>query len=653
MRTAAKIFWLGTLMLTAGIPSFAGTAAQTLNLPESEANYVLDDDDEPEVTARVARVSFLSGDAKIRRSGAEEWETVTMNLPVVEGDEIATEAWSKVELQFGKEQHLRLNGNSYLKLVTLRDEGVAVSLTLGTMNLRFKSFDKNRSSFEIDAPRSTIAIQRSGTYRIDAGREGDSEIRVSASDGGEARVYSDGSGFTLKNGRSSRIFIDGPNAGEWETGDASRYVDDFDRWTAERDSAISRQLATAYYDKYYDDDIYGADDLNDYGQWTYLPTYGNVWRPYSGSVSRWADWSPYRYGHWRWMSPFGWVWVNDEPWGWATYHHGRWVYYAGGWYWTPYGYYRPRRSWWFPALVSITIFNNNTCWYPLGWRHRWRNYNPGHHNNGGPRNNPLPPRTNLDPRDLSARKEMPLDDESIPPGGVVSVNSDKFGTKTQPTRPPQDVAKSIIARKNPDGAVLPEYKDVSRRITRDIIAEKPAIEARAMGAKTGAGIRRTDRPMDEDLRTKTVFGGREPRRDDPPSGGVPTDSRKQGAFDRPPVKADAGGSVRITPKDSPRFDPPADDKEPVRTERPRDPAPRYTPPVVKETPPTQRPKETPRYVPPPVIRERPAESPKPRQDPPASRPTRSEPPPVKSAPPPERKAAPPAKDSGETKKDKP
>ncbi len=38
MRTAAKIFWLGTLMLTAGIPSFAGTAAQTLNLPESEAN---------------------------------------------------------------------------------------------------------------------------------------------------------------------------------------------------------------------------------------------------------------------------------------------------------------------------------------------------------------------------------------------------------------------------------------------------------------------------------------------------------------------------------------------------------------------------------------------------------------------------------------
>ena len=92
-----------------------------------------------------------------------------------------------------------------------------------------------------------------------------------------------------------------------------------------------------YYDKYYDRDIYGAEDLSDYGEWIYTRKYGYVWKPYPHGDKHYADWSPYRYGNWRWIPPYGWTWVNDEPWGWATYHHGRWIFADGYWAWTPYG----------------------------------------------------------------------------------------------------------------------------------------------------------------------------------------------------------------------------------------------------------------------------------------------------------------------------
>ena len=44
----------------------------------------------PEVTARVARISYISGDVQIRRADSREWEKAVQNLPIVEGDEIAT-----------------------------------------------------------------------------------------------------------------------------------------------------------------------------------------------------------------------------------------------------------------------------------------------------------------------------------------------------------------------------------------------------------------------------------------------------------------------------------------------------------------------------------------------------------------------------------
>lgn len=293
--TFAKKLLAPSLLLTLAIPLVAAGGV-----------FAYSAEDEPPFTDRVARISFIKGSVQVRRAGSQDWEAATLNLPLVEGDEIATGEWgSRVEIQFTVRTHARLDERSLLRITTLKDEGIALSISQGDLVVRAGEFDKDRSYFEIDAPRTTIALQRAGMYRVSAGRQNAVDIRISATDGGEARVYTSESGFTLRSGRSARIPIDGPNAGEWEVADASLFTDQFDNWSLDRDAVIAKRVRDAYYDKYYDRDIYGADELSDYGEWIYTRKYGYVWRPYAAATRTYADWSPYRYGHWRWVPPFG------------------------------------------------------------------------------------------------------------------------------------------------------------------------------------------------------------------------------------------------------------------------------------------------------------------------------------------------------------
>src|SRR5215213_9678623 len=250
---------------------------------------VMVDDYTPEVTARVVRISFIRGDVQIRRVGdngeKQDWERAALNLPIVEGDELSTGANTVVEIQLDSYRHIRLWENAYLKFTTLRDEGVALSLPQGTMNFRASAFDKGKSYFEIDAPNTTISIERAGMYRVEAGDTRGSEIRLTATEDGEAKVYTQSSGFTLRSGRTARIFIEGNYAGDYETASVARVTDEFDEWVLQRDSVIAKRLNEAYYDKYYDRDQFGAEDLNDYGEWVYTKKYGYVWKPYPNTTA--------------------------------------------------------------------------------------------------------------------------------------------------------------------------------------------------------------------------------------------------------------------------------------------------------------------------------------------------------------------------------
>lgn len=498
------------------------------------------DDTQPDVTARVVRISFLSGDVQIRRVSEDgqvpEWEKATLNLPLVEGDEIATGPETLVEIQLDSSNHIRLAQNAYLKFTTLRDEGVAVSLPQGTMSFRSLSFDKGRAFFEIDAPNTTFSIERAGLYRIDAGDTKNSEITAVAAEDGEAKVYTQTSGFTLRSGKTAAIVIDGKYAGDYETNGISRSFDAFDQWVLDRDAVIAKRLSQAKFDRYYDRDIYGAEDLSEHGEWIYTRKYGYVWKPYANTISRYDNWSPYRYGHWRWLPFYGWTWVNDEPWGWATYHHGRWVWDSGYWAWTPYGQYRWRRSWWQPAIVRIGTWNGGTiCWYPLGYDDYYYDYNRGYRRNR--RNNvtiinnnttiivnptPLPtvsptPRV-LTPEEINAartRDSRTPTLQRIPLNAVIATNAEDFGKRVRGNNTlPAETAKKVLQTTddNQSPPILPGFDNPKVRTPKEILVDNPRIDDRRQETvKTGASERQNGKSLNTQLEQERIFGNRAPK----------------------------------------------------------------------------------------------------------------------------------------------
>lgn len=102
---------------------------------------------------------------------------------------------------------------------------------------------------------------------------------------------------------------------------------------------------------------YNIQDLNGYGEWITINTYGHVWRPYAVD-----GWMPFDNGHWV-FSNLNWTWVSYEPFGWIVYHYGEWYddpFY--GWVWIP------TDNVWSPANVTWLSYGDYICWAPLGPR---------------------------------------------------------------------------------------------------------------------------------------------------------------------------------------------------------------------------------------------------------------------------------------------
>src|SRR5262245_43508944 len=100
------------------------------------AAFADDDDkvgDEYDDNARVVRVSLIQGDVSFRRHDTEDWEAAKLNVALVEGDMLATGKDAHAEIQVDARNFLRLSSESTLKIVTLREDGIALSLAEGTV----------------------------------------------------------------------------------------------------------------------------------------------------------------------------------------------------------------------------------------------------------------------------------------------------------------------------------------------------------------------------------------------------------------------------------------------------------------------------------------------------------------------------------------
>jgi FecR protein len=509
--TLATLFLLFTL--AANAPDIFAADNNTNPDPSPAATAFDEEDADYEETARVVRVSMLSGDVSLRRAGSKNWEKATLNLPLVEGDRLATGADARLEIQIDARNFVRLGQYATLDIVTLRDEGVALSLPEGTATLRLANFDNEREYFEIDAPKTTLAAEQKGSYRLDVAQNGN--VRVTVREGGRARLYSETSGFTLRDGRSAElVYSDAAPDGDWELS-AARSGDQWDTWVDERERFLASRLRYDGRDRYYDNYVWGAEELDAYGDWVNSSEYGYVWRPHVTVINNYHDWAPYRYGHWRWVSPYGWTWVGDEPWGWAPYHYGRWVYVNNYWGWAPRGYasYR-RRSWWRPALVAFVSFgdsyNSNVCWYPLGYHQR-------------------DPRSNFYRRAINRAIEQQHRAHPNYQRAVTTMEARQFGRLTARGQPAtKELALRAVTaepergglRLRPVEADLRTAGDGRTPVVRErkgdaLVIRNPTDPSRVLvERKTGASVRKPGFALDEELRRGRIYNNREPRKID-------------------------------------------------------------------------------------------------------------------------------------------
>src|SRR5436190_7472200 len=340
-------------------------------LPSWAQQQQQDDGDAPD--HGVARISLVNGDVTVRRGDTGDLTAAAPNGPLLVNDLLATGQNSTAEIQFDAANMIRLGNTSEVRIGELEYGRYLLQSADGTS--MFRVLRNNNADVEISTPTVSVRPTEQGSYRITVFPDGTTEITVRS---GRADVFSPRGSESLTAGRTMQA-RGTPLDPEYMI-IAAIPNDDWDRWNADRDRTLERAVST----RYVPPDVYGAEDLDSYGQWQNDPSYGNVWVP---AVD--PGWAPYRVGRWEYVDFYGWTWVSGDPWGWAPYHYGNWYMSSYGWAWYPGPF--GRRHYWRPALVSFFGWGGgglsvgfgfgNVGWVPLAPFERYRPwYGRGHNN---------------------------------------------------------------------------------------------------------------------------------------------------------------------------------------------------------------------------------------------------------------------------------
>jgi hypothetical protein len=318
---------------------------------------------------RIGRLNYVSGAVSFAAVDAPDWTEAVLNRPLTEGDRLWADRDARAELHVGSTA-LRLAPMTALDIARLDDSSIALRLEQGTLTLRVRELEAD-DRVEVLTPAGVVVVRQPGSYRISADPQ--SAIARMAVNAGELEVATSAQRFLVPAGQVAVVPSSGYPA--FELAQAS--MDEFDRWSMERERRNDTAASTRYVSSY----MTGYEDLDHYGSWRTLPEYGAVWIP--ARVA--PGWAPYRYGRWMWVSPWGWTWVDDAPWGFAPFHYGRWVSVDNYWAWAPGRIVR--RPVYAPALVAFIGGSHwsrggpAVGWFPLGWRepfHPWYRASQAH-----------------------------------------------------------------------------------------------------------------------------------------------------------------------------------------------------------------------------------------------------------------------------------
>lgn len=300
--------------------------------------------------SEVGRLNLISGQVSFQSGSVDEWVPATLNYPLTTGDHLWTDVGGRAEIHVGSSA-IRLDSKTDFSFLNLDDQAVQIRLGEGSLNVRVRDLDPG-DTYEVDTPNASVQLMSVGSYRVDVGENGDTNVIVR---NGTAETTAAGDTFDVPPGQSATV--SGTDSISYYTTGAPG-LDEWDGWCMARDQGEDRFASIRYVPR----TMIGAEDLDASGTWSTAAGYGAVWVP---RVS--AGWAPYRFGHWAWVEPWGWTWIDDAPWGFAPFHYGRWAFLGGRWAWVPGAVVaRPVYA---PALV---VFVGGSGWSPgggseIGW----------------------------------------------------------------------------------------------------------------------------------------------------------------------------------------------------------------------------------------------------------------------------------------------
>ena len=316
--------------------------------------------------SRVGRLGYTIGSVSFSATGDNHWVQAPVNRPLSNGDRLWTDPGALAEIQIGTAM-VHLNGGTSVSVLNLDDRIAQLQLAQGTLHVNVRRLDANQV-FEIDTPNLAFTLRHPGDFRIEVDPDGGATTIIVRRGQGDA--YAGDTAYVIDVRQAYRFT--GTGLRDYQLVFTPR-LDDFDRWSNERDRAFDNSGSARYVSQ----DVIGYQDLDASGTWRQDNAYGYVWIP--NHVA--ADWAPYRDGHWVWLAPWGWTWIDDAPWGFAVSHYGRWTNMRGIWGWVP-GPVRSR-AYYAPALV-VFVGNDNfqlaltsgmvsgVAWFPLAPREVYR-----------------------------------------------------------------------------------------------------------------------------------------------------------------------------------------------------------------------------------------------------------------------------------------
>ena len=242
-----------------------------------------------------SRISYVDGTVAVAHEGNSEWELLERNFPIWEGDRILSEGNSRVEIEFNDGTVVRLGSWTGVVFEESSPDKVILQLLSGDLIVH----KEVGTPFRVVSSVTTTDLKYEGVYRFNLSKNGETTIRVRK---GVAQTVQGAVRISIRKGDAWMVRTSGQ---PWTRFYGSAERDWFDEWSDLRDALRhARSPSSSRPDSRYA----GSRDLNRYGQWGYVSSYGRVWWPHEKS-----EWIPYQKGRWERIPSTAWYGLAMNP----------------------------------------------------------------------------------------------------------------------------------------------------------------------------------------------------------------------------------------------------------------------------------------------------------------------------------------------------